>query len=549
MLIQDAEDHGCSHCIVIDSDEYYTRKSFEYALQQIDEHDYEITYCQYVNYYHDYMHYLRYPFAGGMYVPFVTKVKYRHSFDCKDFNRPSDPTRRFVRPYNGKRYVLGRDGQTPVEIKNYTVDFHVFEWNEVKMHHLSWIRADIRKKLENWSSKKVFENFNDHIDKAVWNFKNFDPNKPDAMAVMLFNTPDNKIEIASFPKQFIHPAVDYMTRVRPVPQYRKMLVLSMSADCEPFNTLEQVSNETWRNIDRDKYPNVNVQFWTYTDAKQGEKTHHDAQKHIIYIERDSFWKDNLINATYSKTIEALRYVEKVLKLDYDYLIRTNNSTWLNIPLIGEFLARQNDDSRFYGGEMFAAFWSAFNPYMGGELMIFSRRNVIIVCRICGEVKECKEFERKIVACDDNMIFGKINLRSIQLGIPYKEQYHTLGGHYFKGDDIDEEIVKRWDSARLQIKTFGCADSKTRSVKDSEKMRKVDALWRECDVPIEEMYNRLMENSYDKTVNVQKTKKNEWMKMSDEEKEVVRFNCAMPRDEAFEFLKEFQKKQGYQAGMY
>ena len=32
MLIQDAEDHGCSHVLVIDSDEYYTRKSFEYGL-------------------------------------------------------------------------------------------------------------------------------------------------------------------------------------------------------------------------------------------------------------------------------------------------------------------------------------------------------------------------------------------------------------------------------------------------------------------------------------------------------------------------------------
>lgn len=96
MLIQDAEDHGCSHVLVIDSDEYYTRKSFEYGLQQIDEHDYEITYCQYVNYYHDYNHYLKYPFEVGMYVPWVTKTCYRHHFDCQDFKKPSDPTRRYL---------------------------------------------------------------------------------------------------------------------------------------------------------------------------------------------------------------------------------------------------------------------------------------------------------------------------------------------------------------------------------------------------------------------------------------------------------------------
>ena len=60
ILIQDAEDHGCSHVLVIDSDEYYTKKAFDYGLQQIDEHDYDMTYCQYVNYYHDYLHYLKY---------------------------------------------------------------------------------------------------------------------------------------------------------------------------------------------------------------------------------------------------------------------------------------------------------------------------------------------------------------------------------------------------------------------------------------------------------------------------------------------------------
>lgn len=154
MLIQDAQDNGCTHAIVIDSDEYYTKKAFESACKIIDDNNYPITYCQYINYYHDYKHFLVYPFKDGMYVPFVTRVEYRHSFECTDFLLPSDPTRRFVRPYSGVENVVGRDGQIH-KIKQYTVDYHVFKWNEVKMHHLSWLRADIRKKLEMWSSKNV----------------------------------------------------------------------------------------------------------------------------------------------------------------------------------------------------------------------------------------------------------------------------------------------------------------------------------------------------------------------------------------------------------
>jgi hypothetical protein len=70
---------------------------------------------------------------------------------------------------------MGSDHQLHT-IKLYTVDYHIFNWNEVKMHHLSWLRADIRKKLNMWSSKTCFDNYDDLIDKAVNSFNNFDIN-------------------------------------------------------------------------------------------------------------------------------------------------------------------------------------------------------------------------------------------------------------------------------------------------------------------------------------------------------------------------------------
>lgn len=39
MLIQHIQDHGCSHALIIDSDEYYTHKSFARCLDAIDEND------------------------------------------------------------------------------------------------------------------------------------------------------------------------------------------------------------------------------------------------------------------------------------------------------------------------------------------------------------------------------------------------------------------------------------------------------------------------------------------------------------------------------
>ena len=214
MIIQDMENHGCSHGIVIDSDEYYTHKSILRAIQEIDENDYEMTYCQYINYYADYNHFLVYPFKKGMYVPFVTKTKYRHKYDCTDFDLPSDPTRRFVRPFDSIVNVKLPNGKI-VPQKHFTVDYHIFPWETVKMHHLSWLRADIRKKMNSWSSKKCFKDYEKLIDKAIETFNNFNhDSKEEQIASLLFNTPNNQVFVHAFPKQYIHPKFDYKTRLR-----------------------------------------------------------------------------------------------------------------------------------------------------------------------------------------------------------------------------------------------------------------------------------------------------------------------------------------------
>ena len=40
----------------------------------------------------------------------------------------------------------------------------------------------------------------------------------------------------------------------------------------------------------------------------------------------------------SETQAVTQGIYDKLGIDYDYLIRTNNSTWINIPLLNEFLS-------------------------------------------------------------------------------------------------------------------------------------------------------------------------------------------------------------------
>lgn len=530
MLIQDAEDHGCTHAIVIDSDEYYTKKAFENACKMIDDNDYPITYCQYINYYHDYKHFLVYPFKDGMYVPFVTRVQYRHSFECTDFLLPSDPTRRFVRPYSGVEKVVGKDGKVH-KIKNYTVDYHVFKWNEVKMHHLSWLRADIRKKLEMWSSKKCFDNYDDLIDRAVDSFNKFDENCTQAKALMLFNTPGNSVDVKAFPKQYIHPKVDYNTRLRKVRNPKKLLVLSMCSTVDPiYNMLEETCVKTWKtNID-----NIDVDFWVYTDAEEGEETHVDKPNKIIYIKREYKDKEDALYHTYSKTIFALREIKK-LELKYDYLIRTNNSTWINLPLLNEFLAYQEDDSQLFTGRIYGSFWSAFNIYSGGELMIFSRRNVDILDKLSGD--DPIKFEKAILGCDDNLIFGLWNKRLMKLGLRESNYIHS-----FEDSLQIETDLTNIDFAQvaIQVRTYNV----NRLGYDIKKMEIIQEQWKSNTETINALYERMMEKYYDKFIHPIKYSKQEWFKLDDKTKTYCKFETTMDRDEGLEYLRKRQKECGY-----
>lgn len=174
--IEYLQKQGCDYVHIIDSDEFYEHNEFKNALEYIIDNDIEVSYCRYLNYYHDLRHYIVMPFK--CYVPFLFKSIYRFQFNGQDFSGASDPTRRVKKPQNVENYI--------------------FEWNNLKMHHLSWIRNDIRKKINNWSAKKYFDE--SLIEKAVEAFNNWDGNDT---AILLFNVPGNKVSISELPRQYI----------------------------------------------------------------------------------------------------------------------------------------------------------------------------------------------------------------------------------------------------------------------------------------------------------------------------------------------------------
>lgn len=171
---------GCSHSLIIDSDEFYDKEDFKFTKSYINKNDsIKVTYCQYINYYRDYRHLLVWPFLS--YVPFITESSYRFVFNSTHFKKASDPTR---------RYVINV-GDTIVELP----------FSYIKMHHLSWIRIDITKKLTNWSAKKYFESSS--LEKSILNrYFNY---REGQNAIITFNVPNYEVCVNTLPKQYIHP--------------------------------------------------------------------------------------------------------------------------------------------------------------------------------------------------------------------------------------------------------------------------------------------------------------------------------------------------------
>lgn len=178
------KEQGCSHSMIIDSDEFYHHDDFKRAKQIYDaDEKLHVTYCEYVNYYRDYRHVMVWPFNS--FVPFIAEANYRFDFKKGNFTQPSDPTR---------RYWID-----PSAAMNY---FNIFGWDVVKMHHLSWIRLEIESKISSWSSRKLFPNY-EELRKAILDrYYNYEEG---LNAILMFNVPGNQVQVNKLPKQYIHP--------------------------------------------------------------------------------------------------------------------------------------------------------------------------------------------------------------------------------------------------------------------------------------------------------------------------------------------------------
>lgn len=138
----------CTHHISMDTDEYYLPEQFTKLKEKILEGDYDSSYCQMKTYYKSWNYVITPP--EEYFVPLIYKIKNNVNY-LLGYPSPVlvDPTRRMGNVE--KPLILKRD--------------------EIEMHHGSYIRNDIRKKLINSSA---LVNFSNQIDNLINHYQNWE---------------------------------------------------------------------------------------------------------------------------------------------------------------------------------------------------------------------------------------------------------------------------------------------------------------------------------------------------------------------------------------
>lgn len=179
---------------------------------------------------------------------------------------------------------------------------------------------------------------------------------------------------------------------------KKAIILVMSCNQERFINEEQVIKKTWgKDIIEGKCDNLKLYFF----RGGAEKNYIDEKNNIIYLN----CKDDLAD-TYDKCIACFKYIEKFLN-EYDYIIRSNTSTYVNIEAIKQFLDMDDiKDDIMLGPGLAITYISQHIPYLKGHLLIIPKKIINILIN---------NYVNKFYGYDD-AVFGMV------LGEFYGENY-------------------------------------------------------------------------------------------------------------------------------
>ena len=253
---------------------------------------------------------------------------------------------------------------------------------------------------------------------------------------------------------------------------KKCVILCMCCNNVYYQREYEELKNTWaKPIIENKYPNIEI--WSYT-ASPNTKYVVDYNKHMIYVPCLS----DALDGTFEKTYKAIQFLN-FMGIEYDWLLRTNCSTIVNVGLLSKML---NDDvldgNKIYTAQLFlnSITSSPFNNslFCRGNFMLMSRKFSNLISDVGFNVaKQFDVYTRTrhvdLWMVDDAVINAIINTYCVMHEISPTKIWQVLPFQYMDDVNEEEESVNR-DSIVIFMKKM--ADSAPLDERFDDEMKKL-----------------------------------------------------------------------------
>ena len=195
----------------------------------------------------------------------------------------------------------------------------------------------------------------------------------------------------------------------------KVLFLIQSCNEERYINEEELIKQTWLTRLR-----KNCDYYFYRGDGDNE------------IKGDTIFlncNDDL-KSTFQKTIMAMSIFKEE---NYDFIIRTNTSTWVNMELLMETLKNMDSSERFiYGGDMVVNANTSGIPFMRGNFLIFNKT-------IIKDIFEALKIKPHYLGIDDITLALTLFRYYKTINVDYLSIFKTLN-HITYDDTTDESFI-------------------------------------------------------------------------------------------------------------
>ena len=246
----------------------------------------------------------------------------------------------------------------------------------------------------------------------------------------------------------------------------------MSCELNHFKMQEKDIKQTWlKDIVDKKYENIDYLFYSASEEIPKHKYSKEEHRLLLRCEDD-------IHNTFKKTYYTFKLLERLLG-EYDYIIRTNTSTYINIELANKFIQNLDNDEILWTSEYYslsnAAVPKPLDIYGRGNGMILSKKIVDIILR------DGISYLYYQILSDDEIIGNILNSHWIKEGKDYLDYIKSFKHGWYKciENDFDNkhklsswgDSNSSWDHIKqfisIQIRSYSSKRKNSNELVDRE----------------------------------------------------------------------------------